>query len=215
MEIELKYKIESIELYDRILNVAWIRRFAEGDGPEAVRMKAAYFDTEDRVLTGNNIAFRLRSENERVVGTLKWRDDDEGIRGLYVGSEINVPVQSETCFFAPDPEIFMQSPEGRDLLDVIDGKPLTNIFDMIFTRRRIRLDYGQSIMELSLDEGVIVAGTQSLPLLEAELELYAGTKDDLLAFGKKIADRFGLEPELMTKFARGVALLDGSGKQTP
>ncbi|MDR1796762.1 MAG: CYTH domain-containing protein [Clostridiales Family XIII bacterium] len=207
MEIELKYKIGSLELYDRILNDVWIRRYAEEGGTEAVRMKAAYFDTEDRVLTNNNIALRIRSENDHIVGTLKWRDDDEGIRGLYIRSEINVPVADETCFFSPDPQIFMQSAEGRDLLDVIDGKPLENIFDMIFTRRRIRLDYGQSIMELSLDEGAIVAGMRSLPLLEAEIELFSGTKEDLISFGKKIAGRYSLEPELKTKFARGVELL--------
>ncbi|MDR1815968.1 MAG: CYTH domain-containing protein [Clostridiales Family XIII bacterium] len=206
MEIELKYKIDSAELYDRILNDAWIRKFAGGEA-EAVRMKAAYFDTEDRDLIHNNIAFRIRSENDRIVGTLKWRDDDEGIRGLYIRSEINVPVTDDTCFFSPSPEIFGESAEGRDLLDVIGDKPLVNIFDMIFTRRRIRLDYGQSIMELSLDEGVIAYGTDSMPLLEAELELFSGTKEDLLAFGGKLADRFSLEPELQSKFARGIELM--------
>lgn len=187
-----------------ILGDAWIRRMAETDEPENLRMKAAYFDTEDSILIRNNIAFRIRAEGARVMATLKWRDDDEGIRGLYVRSEINVPVADETCFFAPDPEIFRESPEGRDLLDVLDGKPLINVFDIVFTRKRYRLDFEKSILELALDEGAVIAGARTLPIRELEIELYSGDKQDLLALGKKMAGKYGLEPELKTKFARGV-----------
>jgi inorganic triphosphatase YgiF len=207
MEIELKYQIGSAELFDKILNDAWIRRFSEQEEPETIHMKAAYFDTEDQVLTANDIALRIRSEGEHIVGTLKWRENDEGIRGLYVRNEINVPVENETCFFSPDPEIFMQSAEGRDLLNVLDGKKLCNILDMIYTRKNIRLDYGESIMELSLDEGSIIVGIQTELIREAEIELFSGSKEDLLSFGKKLAEKYGLKPETKTKFARGVALL--------
>jgi len=209
MEIELKYKIENAEQYEKILSDPWIIRLAEHREPESVRMKAAYFDTEDLSLVRRNIAFRIRSEGERTVATLKWRDDDGGISGLYIRSEINIPVSDQCCFFSPDPNIFQTSAEGKDLLDIIDGRPLINIFDMIFTRRRIRLDYGQSILELALDEGFIVAGPKSEQILELEIEIYSGDKQDLLAIGKKISGKYNLEPELNTKFARGIELLKG------
>jgi triphosphatase len=209
MEIELKYKIDSAEQYDRILNDAWVRQLAGAGEAESLRVKAAYFDTIDGVLTRNDIAFRIRSEGDRVVGTLKWRDSDEGIRGLFVRNEINVPIADGTCLLAPNPGIFMESPEGKDLLDVLDGKPLANIFDVVFTRKRWRLDFGESIMELALDEGVIAAHGETLPIREAEVELFSGSKDDLLDFGKKLADKYSLEPELRTKFARGVELSRG------
>jgi len=208
MEIELKYKIGSIELYEKILSDMWIRSHAEYKEPETVRMKAAYFDTEDYILVRHNVAFRVRSEGDRTLATLKWREDDEGISGLYVRSEINIPVSNQSSFFHPDPSIFNESPEGKDLLDLIDGKPLVNVFDMIFTRKRFRIDYGQSILEVALDEGVVVAGPDSLPIRELEIEVYSGNKEDLLAVGKKIADRYNLEPEPKTKFARGVELLN-------
>ena len=211
MEIELKYRIDCREKYDQILSDAWIGMHSENREPETVRMKAAYFDTEDLTLIRHNIAFRIRSENERTVATLKWRDDDDGISGLYIRSEINIPIPDQGCFFNPDPEIFKASAEGKDLLDIIDGRPLINIFDMIFTRRRIRIDYEDSILELALDEGVIVAGTDSIQLRELEIEIYSGNKEDLLAVGKKIADKYGLEPELKTKFARGIELLKEKG----
>ena len=208
MEIELKYKLENGELAEQILKDAWIASLAETAEPEAVRMKAAYFDTDNLTLISHNIAFRIRSEGERTVATLKWRDDDDGISGLYIRSEINIPVSDQCCYFNPDPGLFAESPEGRDLLDIIDGKPLVNIFDMIFTRKLIRIDYGQSILEFAFDEGLIVAGASSCPISELEIELYSGTKEDLLTVGGKIAGKYGLSPELKTKFTRGVELLN-------
>ena len=208
MEIELKYRIDSVEQYEGILSDTWIAGMSESDGLETVYMKAAYFDSQDLTLTRHNIAFRIRSERDRTLATLKWREDDDGISGLYIRSEINIPISDQTCFFAPDPSVFKESAEGKDMLDILEGKPLVDIFDMIFTRKRIRLDYGESILELALDEGVIVAGVKSHPFRELEIEIYSGNKEDLLAVGKQIAEKYGLVPELKTKFARGVELLD-------
>ena len=208
MEIELKYRIDSVEQYESLLSDTWIASLAESEEPETVRMKAAYFDTEDLTLIRRNIAFRIRTEGERTLATLKWREDDEGISGLYIRSEINIPISDLTCFFAPDPSIFKESGEGKDLLDILDGKPLINVFDMIFTRKRIRIDYEKSILELAFDEGVVVAGIKHRKFRELEIEIYSGNKEDLLAVGKQLADKYGLEPELKTKFTRGVELLD-------
>ena len=208
MEIELKYKLNGAEQIEQILTDEWLGSITENDQPEILRMKAAYFDTEDHTLIGHNIALLIRTENEHTVATLKWRDDDDGIGGLYIRSEINIPVTDKTCFFYPDPKLFEVSPEGKDLLDILEGKPLINIFDMIFTRKRFRIDYKDSILELAIDEGVIVTGSKSMALCEMEIEVYSGNKDDLLEVGKKIAKRYGLEPELKTKFARGIELSD-------
>jgi Uncharacterized conserved protein len=207
MEIELKYKIDTVEKYEKILSDIWIKSHAENSEPETIRMKAAYFDTEDNTLIRHNVAFRIRTEGERTLATLKWSNLDDDIGGLYIRSEINVPVADQACFFEPDPSVFKESSEGRDLLDLIDGKTLINVFDMIFTRKRFRIDYGNSIFELALDEGVVVAGENSVSFRELEIEIYSGEKEELLAIGKKISEKYNLEPELKTKFTRGVELI--------
>ena len=208
MEIELKYRIDTLEQYENILSDPWIAGHAESDEFESVRMKAAYFDTEDYSLMRHDIAFRIRCESSRCIATLKWSNDGDGIEGLYIRSEINIPISDQCCFFTPDPKIFIESAEGRDMLDILDGKPLVSIFDMIFTRKRIRMDYRTSLLEFALDEGVIVAGIDSIPFRELEIEIYSGNKEELLEVGGRIADKYGLEPELNTKFARGMELLD-------
>jgi inorganic triphosphatase YgiF len=207
MEIELKYKVESPEKIDKILNDPVLRKIAEEGTDETVMMKAAYFDTEDNVLIKNNIAFRIRSEGSKIIATLKWKDSDEGISGLYVREEINVPVSDESCFLAPDPGIFKESTVGRDLLDVLDGKPLVNIFDINFRRDRFKVDSGDSIMEISVDEGSIVTTKGKLPIRELEIELFTGSREDLLELGDSIAKKHELKPEPVTKFGRGVALI--------
>ena len=207
MEIELKYKIDNVEQFERILANEWITSITENAKPEVVQMKAAYFDTEDLTLVKHNIAFRIRSEGERTIATLKWRDIDDGISGLYIRSEINIPVTDPINYSNPDPNVFIESAEGKDLIEIIDKKPLVNIFDMLFIRRRTRIDYEQSIIELSFDEGNIIVGSESIPLCELELEIFSGNKEDLLAIGRKIAREYKLKTELKTKFARGVELL--------
>ena len=96
---------------------------------------------------------------------------------------------------------------GASLLEVLEGKKLVNVFDMIFTRRRLRIDSGRSILEIACDEGVIIAGTKTEQLMEMEIEIYSGSRDDLLEAGNILAEKYDLKPETRTKFTRGVALL--------
>jgi inorganic triphosphatase YgiF len=171
-------------------------------------MKAAYFDTDDRVLMDNDIAFRIRKEGDRLVGTLKWRDKDTGVSGLYAREEINVPVADDSCFLSPDPYIFKDSKEGQALLEAISDQPLVLIFETVFTRRRFRIDSGEAICEVSLDSGEIIAGDRRAPIQELEIELFSGSEEGLLEIGDKVAGAYGLEPEPLSKFARGKALME-------
>ena len=207
MEVELKYNIESREQMDAIWEDAFLKEIEEKGSRRRVFMKAAYFDTEDRILSRNDIAFRISSEGARVVGALKWRDKDTAVSGLYIREEINVPVKDEACFIAPDPAIFQESAEGRDLLSVLGGKPLHNVFETRFARRMLRVDYGVSICEISLDDGEIVADGGRAPISELEVELFSGRQEDMMEIGKKLVTKYGIRPEPRSKYSRGVDLL--------
>ena len=207
MEVELKYKIENKEQIDKIIKDSFLNGIGESGGYENVNMRAAYFDTEDHMLIRNNIAFRVRKEGSKTVASLKWNDTDEGIKGLYVRNEINVPVDDENAFFSPNPAIFRESNEGKDLLDVIDGKPLNHIFELQINRKRLRVDYENSIIEISIDEGKIFTDEKATEIRELEIELFSGNKKALLDLSKIISEKHGLKPELKTKYARGIDLL--------
>jgi inorganic triphosphatase YgiF len=209
MEIELKYKIQSRELLEKIERDKFLVSMADEGSAAVVTMKAAYFDTEDRILMRNDIAFRIRKEGDRLVGTLKWGDKDMGVSGLYAREEISVPVADDSCFLSPDPYIFKESREGQEMLEAISGQPLVLIFETVFTRKRFRIDSAGTICELSLDAGEIIAGDRRAPIQELEIELFSGSKDELIRIGDRVAEAYGLSPEPLSKFARARALLEG------
>jgi triphosphatase len=207
MEIELKYRVESREQADEIWGDDLFADIEEKGSRGKLAIKAAYFDTEDMLLSQNRIAFRIRREGDRVVGTLKWNDVDVDVSGLYVREEVNVPVADKTCFLAPDPTIFRQSAEGKALIELLGNKTLICVFETVFMRRKFRIDTGDSIMEISLDEGEILADEARSPICELEVELYSGTQEDLIKIGDRIVENYALHPETRSKYARGVALL--------
>lgn len=212
MEIELKFNIENREQMDLIWSDEYLHSIEEAKSRSALYMKAAYFDTEDLLLSKNQIAFRIRKEGERVIGTLKWRDKDVGISGLYMREEISVPVKDETCFLKPDPVIFKESPEGRDLIEVLGDQQLISIFETNFNRRSFRVDSNGTICEVSLDEGEIVAENGHAPISELEIELFSGKQDEMMKIGERVVAKYGIQPEPLSKYARGLALVRGKAQ---
>jgi len=210
MEIELKYDIDSKELMDQIWSDDQFASIEEKDSRQEIRMKAAYFDTRDLELMQNRLSFRIRKEGDHCVGTLKHKDRDLGVSGLYAREEINVPVSDGGCFFDPDTDMFKGSDEGHTLIELTQGKELICIFEMVFTRRKFRVDTGEIICEISLDEGEIIAGENRAPISELEIELFSGSKEDLMKIGDDIVSKYGLRPEPLSKYARGKKLIKGN-----
>ena len=204
MEIELKYSIPDKSVAECIWQDPDLLEIEEADSREKLTLKAAYFDTEDGVLSSNDIAFRVRMEGTRLVASLKWNGSADG--ALHTREEINVPIDGEACLMMPDPAIFKESEIGRQLIGLIDGRQLSSVIEVGFLRRRVRVDTGVSIIEVSIDTGEIVADSGSSPLCELELELFSGQKDDLISLGEKLEKRYSLIPENQSKYARGLLL---------
>lgn len=176
MEIELKYLVDSKERADAIFNDAYLFSIEEEDTREKTFFKAAYFDTKDYILSKHDIAFRVRMEGEQLVASLKWRGRVEG--GLHRREEINVPLDDPQCYIMPLPEIFAESDIGKEVIRLVGESPLISLMEMGFLRSRFRVDTGNSIIEVALDMGEILTDRGNLPILELELELYSGKKQN-------------------------------------
>ena len=150
------------------------------------------------------IAFRVRHEYSKYVATLKWGGSAE--EGLHVRGELNVPVD-EGFLEAPTLEVFKGSEIYDEIADVAGSKKLVSVMEMNFVRREIRLDTGLSIDVLSVDEGEIKTADGTLPLLELEIELYTGDKDDMIALGRKLEEKYHLKRGNRSKYQRGLELL--------
>lgn len=208
MEVELKYKIKDSKQIENILSDPFLTKISESDGYEDVDMRTAYYDTDSHILIKNNIAFRVRDEGAKVVASLKWNDTDDGIKGLYIRNEINVPIVCDNPFDSPNPELFKESGEGKDLLDVLDGNPLNKIFELKINRKSFRVDYENSIIEVAIDEGILFTDDKSIEIRELEIELFSGERMALIELSKIVSEKHKLAPEVKTKYARGIGLLN-------
>jgi len=204
METELKYAIPDKNIAEIIWQDPHLIAIEESGSREKLTFKAVYFDTDDGALAEHDIAFRVRLEGQRVIATLKWNGKNDG--PLHTREGINVPIDGETCLMMPDPAIFKESDIGLQMLGFIGGKQLSDIMEIGFLRRRVRVDTGESIIEVSVDTGEIVGDLGSAPICELELELFSGNRDELIELGERLAQSYSLTPEKKSKYARGLQL---------
>lgn len=196
MEIELKYKLLSHLLADKI----WKDFGGQGVG---CKYSGAYYDTPDMGLAKKDVIFRIRSEEEACIATMKWNAVEDF--GLYEREEVDVNL-------GPNPpnqidrEIF-RGTKAFDIVSDISGD-LLQCINVDFIRRKKVVSFGQSLVELAIDMGNITAGKGKSPICELEIELKEGNKEDLVALGKEIVEKYSLEPEKSSKFARGKKLLN-------
>jgi triphosphatase len=205
MESEMKYRIADREMADAIWDDECLLSIADPASREKLVMKAVYFDTEDHILSQNNMAFRVRLEGESVFATLKWAGHSSN--GFHERQEINVPVSGEEYFIKPPADLFSESEDGQVFLSLVGDKPLLNILETRFLRRRMRVDLNDSLMEIAIDTGNIVTDVGEETILELEIELFAGDVKGIRELGDKLAKKYGLVPESRSKLARGLALL--------
>ncbi len=206
MEIETKYMIPDKETADRLWEDRYLASMEESGSRETVYMKGAYFDTEDSLLAGQDIAFRIRTEGEVTFATLKWSGQSEG--SLHTREEINVPVYDDNCFLMPDLSLFQESEIGKEVLALVGDRQLVSRIEMGMIRRRFRMDTGKAIIEVSIDNGEIVTDNGTEPICEVEFELFSGEQSDLEKISGEIQTRYSLEAGEKSKYARGLALAE-------
>ena len=207
MEQETKYTIKDSETADLIWEDILSGKYGDPKGAESVLMEGAYFDTPSRVLKRNNVALRVRCEGSICFATLKW-GGSKVIQGLHEHQEVNIPVDTGSCFIAPPVDVFEESIDGKNMGELLGDESLELLFETVVTRRRAKLRYGSSIMELAIDRGKVIAGEKEAPISEIEIELYAGELSDVLDLTAVISEKYGLTPEDRSKYARAIALLD-------
>ena len=74
----------------------------------------------------------------------------------------------------------------------------------------MRIDTGTTIFEADLDVGSIITSAKNLDICELEIELYSGSRDELVSIGEDIAERFGLVPGLKSKYQRGIEAVESA-----
>ena len=164
-----------------------------------------YFDTPDLALNQAHAALRVRKSQHGYKQTLK--NKGQAIAGLHERGEWEYDIPSnqlDWSLFANDIQI-----------DAHLREHIQPIFKTDFTRHVWIKSFGESEIELVLDEGVIhnqdgqhqQTINHSINLCEIELELKHGKVQDLFAFAKQLAEQHPLVPCDINKAERGYGLL--------
>lgn len=165
-------------------------------GPfHAISMETTYYDTSCRSLSAQRWTLRRRLENGISVCTLKTPLPD-GSKGEWetVCGDIAEAVPSLIAMGAPEALAERTAPG------------LEEICRARFTRLAKDVIFGESRLELALDEGFLLRKENRQKLLELEVELKEGRDEDAVAFMRILAARYGLHPEHKSKFKRAMEL---------
>lgn len=197
MEIEAKLALTAAVMAEEIEALDWTP-YELGERHE-VQQLDTFFDTPDLALSQTRHAVRLREGGRETVVTLKG--PGKVVAGVHERAELELPTTE-------------RSPEGwpeavrAELARLIGDGALQPLLEVQNHRRTWALMRdGQTIGEVALDEGRIVAGSRHEPMHELEIELKGGQRDDLTRLSELVQSRLPAEPEDRSKFARGLALL--------
>ncbi len=156
-----------------------------------------YFDTPDMLLNMSHAALRIRKSQHGFKQTLK--NKGSAIAGLHVRGEWEYDISSSKL----DWSLF---PEDVQIESHIQ-QAIQPIFKTDFKRHVWNISFGNSQIELVLDEGLVSANHKNISLCEIELELKSGDVADLFTFAISLAQRHPLVPCDISKAERGYRLL--------
>lgn len=165
---------------------------------QTIAMETTYYDTPAQQLSALHYTLRRRLENGVSVCTLKTPMSDGG-RGEW---ELQAASIEEAI-----PELCkLGAPKSLLFLTAQGVQPCCGAR---FTRQAATVEYGGTVLEIALDEGVLFGGGRELPLCELEVELKAGEKEQAIRFAQSLALEYGLHPQPKSKVRRAMALTEG------
>jgi inorganic triphosphatase YgiF len=168
---------------------------AAPDGDDDSReLISVYFDTPDLTLQKAGVSLRVRESKGRRILTMKRGD------GLS-REEYEAPLEGE----APNGEFAPL----RALLDDDAAAALKPAFNVRVNRRQRLVRFGDSEIELALDQGEVSGGRRVSPISEVELELKAGRPEALFELARDLSQAAPLYLSFDTKSDRGQALVAG------
>ncbi len=169
--------------------------------PQRRKVHSIYFDTPSLELQQGAMALRLRKTGGRWLQTLKTAGNMTG--GLHQRGEWEHPLrlpQLDLALFRDTPLAELAS---RDQLHLI----LEPAFVTNFQRTTWQIDVapGQRV-EVVLDQGVIRAGQNELPISEIEIELLEGDRSAVYDIAAALVGQVSVRMEMASKAERGYRL---------
>ncbi|MEO7911664.1 MAG: CYTH domain-containing protein [Roseiflexaceae bacterium] len=203
MEIEAKFRVINRAVFTSLRQLTTLGAFLLVHTSGTERQHNTYFDTADRRLTADRTTLRVRDLGERRIATVKRSLSTKA--GIHTRDEWEVDLDG-----GEHPLDWPASPARDRALAALDGAPIFPLMTIHTSRQySYALLDDLQVAEISLDEGVILAGGRTVGFRELEAELLPqGTCADLDALIEQLHAHFMLIPESRGKKKRGLALLE-------
>lgn len=197
-EIEIKIMLKEANLpYIETLLAQQV-----GDALQTEWLENCYYDTPTQFFAHQKMGLRVRSKQGAFEMTLKTQGQIIG--GLHSRPEYHLRLENAQPDFVGLVRHFGLPFNEPTAIQA----ELTPLFSTDFTRKSGLITFGQSQIEMALDQGRITTQHQSEPICELELELKNGNLADLLAFLETLPTRDGIWFSSLSKAERGYLLTD-------
>ena len=166
-----------------------------------------YYDTDDFALANSQVALRIRRDGEQLIQTLKSKGSS--VAGLSERNEWDWPLKSNRLVLS-----HLNDSCWPESLAQLDKKQLKAVFSTDFKRQFAELRWlregVETVVEVALDQGLVIADQQQEDICEVELELRAGDPAVLLELALELAADVALMPCDISKAERGYRLFDAN-----
>jgi triphosphatase len=197
-EIEVKLRADP----DRIAKLRRSRWWRDLAPVGRQSLHSIYFDTDDRHLRDSNISLRTRTDGHAIVQTVKMMN---GAAASAVRHEWETLVPDPI----PDPSLVIDPALPQDFRKLTSAD-LHPVFDVDVKRETRRLMSERATIDVSLDNGAVIAGNEREPVHEIELELVEGELTDLFGEAQRISDAVEGRLHARTKSELGYTLEAGA-----
>lgn len=204
-EIELKLSLPRVYVGKDILKDEAILKYSKTLKPEIKEFEAIYLDSKGGHLNKAGLALRMRKEGSLWVATVKTKGTSKN--GLHKREEWDKEIEKPI----PSIDYFRKEAIYDDLKNAIGNESLIELFTTKFERSILSLSISnKSMIELAVDIGEIIVKDKREQIAEVELELKKGDEGELNLIGNYLIGKYGLIPEVKSKFHRGLVLMNNN-----
>ena len=200
-EIEVKLQLMSPDEMQFFWEHPLIRVHLEGE-PKVHRLLSIYYDTADHRMLKHGLIYRVRSDQDDWIATVKKMGQSEG--GFHQRDEWNMFLPDGT----PRPDLLEEESIREEVMTLIGNQALAPLVYTEFQRTLAEwTDHSGNRIEIALDQGIIEAGKCQRPIQELELELKHGSPEAMLLLASELSEQIPMKPESASKFHRGLELI--------
>jgi CHAD domain-containing protein len=207
VEVELKYRLREEAAGDRYLVADDLAGFSPITPVRSTQLEDRYLDTSDGALARAGFAARLRQTARGTTVSVKSMARRTGESGVHRREELEGPADRTA-----GPRDWPASDARSLILEQCGDAPLVELVTIRQLRRKRKLQSGDTVVELSLDEVDAVARSRVVErFVELEVELVKGDEAALGPIDAILAADESLAPSSGSKLESALAAIRSAG----